>query len=166
MPDSLKQAAPRAGALCALLSGALALGACTTMGSGTGSESPGNAPVAFAWKSTDGGTSGTMSATLADGKSFSGPYLEITSQARNEDFNPMWTGWQYGWNDWGAWGPFPDSGYTTLYSGRVVANLQGPDAQRMRCRFNLNDPMGGMGGGGQGKCQLGGKSVDAVFPSS
>jgi hypothetical protein len=161
----MKQAAPRGGALCALLCGAVALGACTTMGSGTGSVSPGGAPVSFAWKSTDGGTTGTMSATLGDGKSFSGPYLEITRDVRNEDFDPMWTGWDFGWNDWGAWGPFPQAGYSTIYSGRVVANLQGPDAQRMRCRFHLNDPVAGMGGGGQGQCQLGsGRSVDAVFP--
>jgi hypothetical protein len=163
MLDSM--AAPRGGALCALLCGAIALGACTTMGSGTGSVSPGGAPVSFAWKSTDGGTTGTMSATLGDGKSFSGPYLEITREVRNEDFDPMWTGWDFGWNDWGAWGPFPQAGYSTIYSGRVVANLQGPDAQRMRCRFHLNDPVAGMGGGGQGQCQLGsGRSVDAVFP--
>ena len=151
----------------ALLLGAIALGGCTTVGSGTGSVEPGGAPVSFAWKSTDGGTTGTMSATLGDGKSFSGPYLEITHQARTEDFNPMWSGWQFGWNDWGAWAPFPAAGYTTLYSGRVVANLQSPDAQQMRCRFQLNDPAAGMGGGGEGECQLGsGRSVDAVFPRS
>src|SRR5712664_1146757 len=121
MRDSIKHAARRGGALCALLCGTVALGACTTMGSGTGSVSPGGAPVNFAWKSTDGGTTGSMSATLGDGKSFSGSYLEITRKARNEDFNPMWTGWQFGWNDWGAWGPFPQAGYSTLYSGRVVA---------------------------------------------
>jgi len=153
-------------AFSALLLGAIALGGCTTTGSGTGAVEPGGAPVSFAWKSTDGGTTGTMSATLGDGKSFSGPYLEITRQARNEDFSPMWSGWQFGWNDWGGWQPFPAAEYTTLYSGRVVANLQSPDAQHMRCRFQLNDPASGMGGGGQGKCQLdSGRSVDAVFPN-
>jgi hypothetical protein len=108
----------------ALLVGAIALAGCTTTGSGTGSVEPGGAPVNFSWKSTNGGTTGTMSATLDDGKLFSGPYLEVTRQARNEDFDPMWSGWQVGWNDWGAWEPFPAAGYTTLYSGRVVANLQ------------------------------------------
>jgi hypothetical protein len=153
--------------LCVLLLGAIALSACTTMGSGTGSVAPGGERVGFAWTSKDGGTTGTMSATLGDGKSFSGPYLEITHQARNEDFDPMWSGWQFGWNDWGAWEAFPAAGYTTLYSGRVVANLQSPDAQQMRCRFQLNDPTAGMGGGGQGECQLGsGRSIDAVFPTS
>jgi hypothetical protein len=34
----------------------------------------------------------------------------------------------------------------------------------MRCHFNLNDPLAGMGGGGQGQCQLaGGATVDATF---
>jgi hypothetical protein len=37
----------------------------------------------------------------------------------------------------------------------------------MRCRFFLNDPAGGMGGGGQGECQFnGGRTVDAVFARS
>jgi hypothetical protein len=35
----------------------------------------------------------------------------------------------------------------------------------MRCHFQLNHPDAGMGGGGQGQCQLkSGRSVDAVFP--
>lgn len=35
----------------------------------------------------------------------------------------------------------------------------------MRCKFNLNDPLEGMGGGGHGKCEVaGGETVDAVFP--
>jgi hypothetical protein len=149
--------------LCAALVGALALGACTTMGSGSGSVSPGGTPVSFAWKSTDGGTSGTMSATLDGGPSFAGRYLQITSVARDADFDPMWSGWQFGWEDWAGWGPY----FTTQYSDRVVANLQSSDAQRMRCRFHLNDPLSGMGGGGQGECQLAnGRSVDAVFPRS
>jgi hypothetical protein len=149
--------------LCTLLFTTIALGGCTTMGTGSGSVSPGGAPVRFAWKSTDGGTSGTMSATLADGEAFSGPYLQITSVARSDDFDPMWMGWQPGWDDWAGWGPY----FSTLYSNRVIANLQGSATQRMRCRFHLNDPLEGMSAGGQGECQLGsGRSVDAVFARS
>jgi hypothetical protein len=148
-----------AAALSAALLGGL--GACTTTGSGSGSVSPGGAPVSFAWKSTDGGTTGTMSATLPDGQAFSGPFLQITREVRSEDFDAMWTGWGSSWDDWG---PFPAAEFGTLYSGRVMANLQGPGAQRMRCRFYLNEPVAGMAGGGQGECQLaGGRSVDAVF---
>jgi hypothetical protein len=149
-------------ALCA----ALALGACTTMGTGTGSVSPGNEPVKFSWKSTDGGISGTMSAALDNAQTFSGPYHQITKEARVDDLDPMWSGWQYGWNDWAGWEPYSIN-FATVYSGRVMANLQAADGQHMRCRFNLNHPADGMGGGGQGACQLkSGRSVDAVFPAA
>ena len=139
----------------------LALGACTTLGTGSGSTSSGDRPVSFAWTSKDGGVTGTMSATLSDGGAFTGPYLEITQTAQSSEFYPMWAGWRRGWDDW-EWGP---DGTTTNYTGKVVANLQGRDSRRMRCRFDLNDPPAGMSGGGQGKCQLaGGTTVDAVFP--
>jgi hypothetical protein len=143
-----------------------ALGACTTMGTGTGSTSTGDQPVSFSWQSKDGGVTGTMSATLPGGAAFTGPYLEITNTADTTQFYPMWSGWTPGWSDWG-YGGFGGigQGFTTDYTGKVVANLQGPGSQRMRCNFNLNDPPAGMGGGGQGQCQLaGGATVDAVFP--
>ena len=153
----------RYGALAAALSMGLALGACTTLGTGTGSTSPGDQPVSFAWKSTDGGVTGTMTATLPAGSVFTGPYLEITRTTQGSDFYPMWTGWSPYWNDW----QFGMPSTSTTYTGKVVANLQGPSSQRMRCNFNLNDPASGMGGGGQGKCQVaGGATIDAVFPSA
>ena len=159
-----KQAAARSVALPALLCAAIALSACTSLGTGSGEVSPGGAPVTFSWKSTDGGTTGTMSATLAGRQTFSGPYLEVTRQVRNEDFGPMWDGWSYGWNDWYGWGPFPEPMFVTEYTGRVMANLQAADGQRMRCRFQLNTPLDGMTGGGQGECQLdNGRSVNATF---
>jgi hypothetical protein len=143
-----------------LLCAGIALSACTTMGVGNGSESPAGAPVSFTWQSKDGGTTGTMSAMLADGRTFSGTYLQVTSEARSDDFAPMWSGWRHGWSDWDR---FP--AFTTVYSGRVMANMQSGDGERMRCRFYLNDPVQGMEGGGQGQCQLAdGHSVDALFP--
>ena len=150
-------------ALPALVMAGFALSGCTSVGTGTGSVSPGGAPVAFSWKSTDGGITGAMLATLENGQTFSGPFLQITQQARSEDFGPMWNGWAPYWNDWPGsyWGP----DFATLYSGRVIANLQSANG-RMRCRFRLNTPVDGMSGGGQGQCQLdNGRSVDAVFPS-
>ena len=137
-----------------------ALSACTTMGTGSGSTVQGDNPVSFAWTSKDGGVTGTMSATLSGGAVFTGPYLEITSTAQSQEFYPMWAGWPGGWSDW-DWG-FDN---TTNYSGKVAANLTGPDSKHMRCRFDLNDSLAGMHGGGQGKCQVaGGITVDAVFP--
>jgi hypothetical protein len=158
----------RAAGMAAVASAALTLLACTTTGSGTGSVSPDNTPVAFAWTSKDGGTSGTMSATLGNGAAFSGPFLQMTSAVRTDSLEPMWAGWRRGWNDWNYWGAaYPDVAFSTRYSGKVVANLQGPDSQQLRCRFHLNDPIAGMGGGGQGECQVtGGRTVNAVFARS
>ena len=152
--------------LAAVVALGLALGACTTMGTGTGSTSSDDQPVSFNWTSKDGGVTGTMSALLPNGTAYNGPYLEITHTAQSTQFAPMWEGWHRGWSDWGyGFGPFADfEGTTTTYSGKVVANLQGTDAQHMRCRFDLNDPPSGMGGGGQGKCQVaGGATIDASF---
>ena len=147
--------------LAAALCMGVALGACTTMGTGTGSTLQGDNPVSFAWKSRDGGVTGTMTATLPAGE-YSGPYLEVTHTSQNLDFGPMWAGWSPYWADW-QFGFAPQQ--TTTYTGKVVANLQGPNSQRMRCNFNLNSPLAGMGGGGQGKCQVaGGTTVDATFP--
>jgi hypothetical protein len=168
------QAGARSAALPALLCAGIVLCACTTVGSGSGSVSPGGAPVTFAWKSTDGGSCGTMSATLAGQQTFSGRYLQITKQVRTEDFDPMWAGWQRGWNDWGGawndwngWGGLPLDAFATQYTNRVMANLQAADGQRMRCTFHLNTPIDGMTGGGQGQCQLdNGRSVDAMFPAA
>jgi hypothetical protein len=107
-----------------------------------------------------------MSATLAGGKTFSGPYLQVTKQARTEDFVPMWAGWGYGWSDW-TWGAGPNTAFSTVYSDRVMANLKSADGKRLRCHFNLNHPSDGMSAGGQGQCQLqGGGTVDAVFPAA
>jgi hypothetical protein len=137
--------------------------ACTTMGTGTGSLSPGDQPVAFSWTSKDGGITGTMSATVDKTSQFSGPFLQVTSTVRTDDFEPMWSGWNRGWSDWGFWGG-PDDAFSTRYSGRVIANLAGPGRKQLRCRFQLNDPISGMGGGGQGECQYsGGRTVSAVF---
>ena len=152
----------------------VSLPACTSMGIGNGTLEPGDAPVSFSWISKDSGTSGTMSAIVGDnpasagtGSTFSGPFLQVTSSARTESLEPMWNGWRRGWNDWGYWGMYPETAFTTHYSGKVVANLRGPDNQLLRCRFHLNTPAAGMKGGGQGECQFaGGRSVDAVFPRS
>jgi hypothetical protein len=159
-------AARRAAALAMALSAAATLLACTTMGTGTGSLSPGNRPATFAWTSHDGGITGTMSATIAGNGAFQGPFLQITSTVRSDTLAPMWDGWEAGWGDWGWGGPMGDI-YSTDYSGKVVANLKGANGQQLRCRFRLNDPVAGMGGGGLGDCQFsGGRSVSAVFARS
>jgi len=51
---------------------------CTTMGTGFGSTASGQNPVNFNWQSSDN-VSGTMNATLSDGKTFTGQYFQITT---------------------------------------------------------------------------------------
>ena len=65
--------------------------------------------------------------TLTNGQTFSGGYLEITQQAVNQDADSLWEGSDRGWNDWYASRPFPEFGFATVYSGRVMANLQAAD---------------------------------------
>lgn len=153
----------RAAVLATFATLAVSMLACTSMGVGSGSLSPDNTPVTFNWISKDGGNTGTMSAGLDNGVAFSGPFLQVTSTVRVDPLEPLWHGWRRGWADWGYGDPA--SAFSTDYSGKVIANLQGPDDQRLRCRFRLNDPVGGMGSGGQGECQFnGGRTVQAVFP--
>lgn len=158
--------------LAALLLLMLALAACTTIGTGSGQLAGAGAqqePVTFNWTSTDGGMSGTMTAALPD-VTFQGRFFQITQQTRGEVLTPLWTHWHRGWYDWPYWGgplspPYPATQFITHYSGKVVATLESPDSQRMRCRFHLVEPARGMSGGGDGQCQLSdGRVVRAVFP--
>jgi hypothetical protein len=147
---------------------ALAAG-CTTMGTGFGSTASGAKPVNFSWKSSDG-VSGSMNATLSDGKTYTGQFFQITSDTTVDNLGPLWAGWGgyggRGWRgDWGYWNSGPE--FVTRYSGRVVANLATPDGEHMRCKFQLVHPQDGMAGGGTGQCQLPkGNTIDATFPKA
>lgn len=149
------------------------LPACTTTGIGGGQLTDAGGTeqaVVFNWRSTDGAMSGTMSAQLP-GETFSGRFFQITRQTRSELLTPLWTHWSPGWYDWPYWGgmapapyPYPAVQFITHYSGKVVATLESPGNQHMRCRFHLAEPARGMQGGGEGECQLSaGRVVRAVF---
>ena len=149
----------------------VALAACTTSGIGGGQlmlAGGGEQAVVFNWRSTDGAISGSMSAQLPE-ETFSGRFFQITRQTRSETLAPLWTHWNPGWYDWPYWGgvvqaPYPMVQFITHYSGKVVATLESPGNQRMRCRFHLAEPARGMLGGGEGECQLsGGRVIRAVF---
>ena len=151
------------------------LGACTTTGMGGGQlsatgTSGAEVPVVFNWTSTDGGISGSMTATLPEG-AYQGRFFQITQQTRGEVLAPLWMHWRQGWYDWPYWGPYgvpayPATQFITHYSGKVVATLESDSKQRMRCRFHMVNPSQGMSGGGEGECQLSeGRTVKASFPS-
>lgn len=150
---------------------------CTTSGTGMGEpRSVGQGPGAsFTWQS-QGPRTGTMTAQLTTGATYSGTFFQVTRESRVDELGPLWSGWGpgpvgvwggrwrgggWGPGGWGYWGP--SQSFVTHYSGKVLANLQGPDGY-MRCRFTLMRPSSGMAGGGQGECQLPDKSrIDATF---
>jgi hypothetical protein len=144
---------------------AIAAAGCATMGSGTGATLSGADPVTFNWKGSTGSNSGTMTASLSDGTTYTGQYFQITRDTTVDSLGPLWVGWRGrwgGWNDWGA-----DSSFITKYTGRVVANLGAPNGVHMRCDFQLADPTSGMSGGGTGRCQMpDGKTIDTTFPKA
>ncbi|HKE94989.1 MAG TPA: hypothetical protein VKB34_11825 [Povalibacter sp.] len=143
-----------------------AMAACASMGTGVGSARNGDTHANFTWKSTDDRT-GTLNASLTDGKSFSGPYFQVTHDSRIDTLEPLWSGWNERWYGWPEWGPVPDTAFITHYTGRVVANLADADGDHMRCHFRLTRPSRGMAGGGQGACQLpSGETIDATFAQS
>lgn len=153
-----------------VIAGVIALFAaagCTTAGGGRGTLHNGvDAGVSFQWHGADS-VSGTMTATLADGRSFSGDYFQITSDTRIDRLGPLWTGWYSPWRGWPYWYAEPGPEFVKHYSGRVLANLSAARGEYMRCRFRLVHPRSGMAGGGAGTCQLAdGKSIDATFPAA
>ena len=142
-----------------LLLGALAAG-CATTRTGAGSAVSGTTPVKFGWTGR-GNVSGSMTATFANGRTFTGPFSQITSSLTHElgSQGPIWH--QEGPYDVGPW-----LQQVPHYTGRVVANLSGSGGVQMRCRFELMRPVDGMAGGASGECQLpDGLSVDAQFPA-
>jgi len=139
--------------------------ACTTTGAGMGTARPDNAPVNFTWTS-DNAVSGSMTAALANGESFSGKFFQVTSDTRVDRLTPLWAGWGFH-RDWPFWGIDAGPDFVKHYSGRVLANLEGAHDKHMRCSFRLVHPSSGMSGGGAGRCQIpGGETVDATFPGA
>ena len=150
----------------AVLSAAGAMAACTTTGTGVGNARTGDTRANFAWTSTNDRT-GTLTANLSTNDTFTGQFFQITHDTRIDTLGSLWYGWPSAWHGWRYWGPQPDTAFVTHYSGRVVANLQDPAGEHMRCHFRLMHPQQGMVGGGQGECQLpSGQTIDATFPSA
>jgi len=143
----------------------LGLTACTTMGTGVGSTRVGDVRAVLSWEAS-GARTGMMTAMLSTGETYAGMYFQITSDTRVDGLGPLWVGWARPWTGWPYWGlADPGPQFITYYSGRVVANLEGPNGAHMRCSFRLIRPAAGMAGGGLGQCQLpSGEVIDATFP--
>ena len=142
---------------------------CTTMGTGSGSTPSGGHPTVFNWESSDG-ISGTMTATMSGGQTYSGQYFQITKDTTVDSIGPLWySGWGagIGRSGWDYWGAYPSPDFITHYSGRVVAHLAAANGTHMRCQFRLTHPANGMNDGGIGQCQLpDGTTIDANFPTA
>lgn len=148
-----------------LVVAAVGAAGCATKGTGVGATLSGTDAVTFNWRGSTASDSGTMTASLSDGTTYSGQYFQITRNTTVDSLEPLWVGWRgrsggFGWDDWAA-----DSTFLTQYTGRVVANLGTASGAHMRCKFQLADPRAGMSGGGSGQCQMpDGKTIDATFP--
>jgi hypothetical protein len=133
---------------------------CATVRTGSGSAVSATDSVKFSWTSP-GNVSGSMTATFANGETFTGRFFQITSSLTDElgPQGPVWH--QEGLYDVG-----PELQHVAHYTGRVVANLSGSDGAQMQCRFELMRPVNGMAGGARGECRVpDGLSVDVQFPA-
>jgi len=145
---------------------ALAAG-CTTMGTGFGSTAAGADPVTFSWKSSDS-VSGTMSATLTDGKQYSGQFFEIT-RIRGSTTSGLSGpgGIRAGAALAALTTGMPDraSSRTTRAGSWPISVLRA--VRTCAAKFQLAHPSQGMAGGGRGQCQMpDGKTIDATFPTA
>jgi hypothetical protein len=152
-----------------LLIGSVTTG-CKSTGGGEGRTARGDVAVTFQWEQSSA-TSGELRATVvkpgAPAETYRGKFFQITRESRLETLAPLWAGWYPGWVGWRYWGPEPQYSFITHYTGHVVANLEGPDNQRMRCQFQLLRASAGLKGGGKGECQLpSGETIKADFPPS
>jgi hypothetical protein len=140
------------------------LAACKHAGGGEGTlETPKSAagaseskgPVVFTWNSGADPASGTISATLPDGKRFDGTYLQVTSTTSLTSTGPYYDAWTAtGWGGSSAWYSGGAEGFVTEYSGLALAHLTNPAGTRMRCKFALRKPSSGLEQGAVGQCQL------------
>jgi hypothetical protein len=136
--------------------------ACTTAGVGTGLlASPGKpeaeGSVDFRWSSGFDTTHGDISAVLPDGRVFTGRYLQMTSSSVSQYFDawsPLGAPYYGGGLGGVYWEPINAAAFATYYSGRVLAQLDGPEGEMMRCVFALEDPVAGPRKGGLGDCEL------------
>ena len=122
-------------------------------------------PVSFTWQASDA-TTGTLKAFLPAGRTYSGPYVQITESLAGRSVTPLWGARDEGWPAWPDVDSHGNTEYGQHYTHRVVASLMSPGGDHMRCRLRLSSRGAGMSGGGKGECQLAnGETVEAEFPA-
>ncbi|UJR87201.1 hypothetical protein [Sandaracinus amylolyticus] len=136
---------------------AAALVGCGTTGVGDGVLERDGKPeeggdVAFTWRADPNATEGSIHAVLPDGRAFDGRFMQVHSSVVREDLGPYWSSWAAPSYSEGT--TYHDASFDRVYSGRMVAQLRGPEGQRMRCVFQLARPEEGPEAGGAGRCQL------------
>jgi hypothetical protein len=144
---------------------AAAMTGCASTGTMRGEFSgPGGAParpVALNYQSDRSGDRGTLSLTLPDGEMFSGRYVAVGSAgigpaAPGTDLNFSEINWDNTADQWSFDQPSD--------TDKLVALLEGNRGGRIRCRFTLVYPPGGLKDGGTGLCQVkGGERIDVKF---
>jgi len=134
-----------------------AVAGCATSGFGEGHVTAPGKPEAegdatFTWRAAADATRGTIRAVLPDGRVFAGEFLQVTTTTQGEELGSYWGG-PYGW---AHAGPHADdySTFVRYYSGRVLAELEGPSGEHMRCHFQLAEPERGPQSGGIGDCEI------------
>jgi hypothetical protein len=170
MSDHVRRVSGIGMALGAVLAGVL-LGGCATSGSMPAWVSEGGAPPAraeVAYTTDALGPGGTLTITLPQGGSLSGPYTQGWSTI--ETAQPQVPGLGGVFFDWGgpqARGFLDDDPvpvYQTEWSSKVSATLRPAAGQPLSCRFRLNNPPTGFAGGGEGRCLgAGGERIDLRF---
>lgn len=145
---------------------------CATTGLGAGEVKHADDPVAFQYtEPTPEG--GRLKAVSHDGEKFEGRFVQLTEQVERTRVEPIVMGGSAvgpnGPASMELWAMPADStvdDFIKLYTGRVVAWLQGDQGHNMRCSFTLANGDQGMKAGGSGECRLDdGRVITAVFPS-
>jgi hypothetical protein len=137
----------------------VAAAGCATSGVGRGQvEAPGKpeaeGEAVFVWRADADARRGTIEAVLPDGRDFRGTFLQVTSATVAQDIGPgYWSAAGPGYG-WGYMAGYDSSTFVRHYSGRVLAQLDGPEGETMRCLFQLARPEDGPASGGMGACEL------------
>jgi len=144
---------------------AAAVAGCASTGTMSGQLSGAGGPparqVTLNYETDRSGEGGNLSLTLPDGESFTGRYLKVgsaaaTAPAPGTDLNFSEINWDNTADQW--------SFDKAADSDKIVALLQGNRGGKIRCRFTLVYPPGGLGDGGTGQCQVkGGERIDVKF---